>query len=99
MSDTIANHFRLEVGNDPVNDTLYTAVYDDTTDLADSALTDIVKLYTYFQLASAHPDSFVTFYPTEDGEMFINYFFDFGIAGVDRAVVSIDSFNIDLSSQ
>ena len=101
IRDTIAPHFRSEVGSifDTVDSIFYMGAFDTTTNLSVEGLTDSVQIFTYFQLDSVHPDSFVTLYPTNDGDMFIGYAFDFSFNGIDSAVVSIDSFNIDLSDQ
>ena len=101
IRDTIAPHFRSEVGSifNDVDSMFYMGTFDTTTNLSVGGLTDSVQIFTYFQLDSVHPDSFVTLYPTNNDSMFIGYTFDFSFNGIDSAVVSIESYNIDLSDQ
>ena len=101
IRDTIGPHFRSEVGSifNDVDSMFYMGTFDTTTNLSVGGLTDSVQIFTYFQLDSVHPDSFVTLYPTNNDSMFIGYTFDFSFNGIDSAVVSIESYNIDLSDQ
>ena len=71
-------------------------------DLEGGGLADSLVVFTYAQLDSIHPDSLARFYPINEGgdnSMFIGFEMSFTISGFDSAAVSLDSFNIDLTTQ
>ena len=71
-------------------------------DLEGGGLADSLVVFTYAQLDSIHPDSLARFYPIDeegDNSMFIGFEMSFTISGFDSAAVSLDSFNIDLTTQ
>ena len=71
-------------------------------DLEGEGLADSLVVFTYAQLDSIHPDSLARFYPIDeegDNSMFIGFEMSFTISGFDSAAVSLDSFNIDLTTQ
>ena len=71
-------------------------------DLEGEGLADSLVVFTYAQLDSIHPDSLARFYPIDEGgdnSMFIGFEMSFTISGFDSAAVSLDSFNIDLTTQ
>ena len=71
-------------------------------DLEGGGLADSLVVFTYAQLDSIHPDSLARFYPIDEGgdnSMFIGFEMSFTISGFDSAAVSLDSFNIDLTTQ
>ena len=97
--DTIATLDSTVTSTKDINNIYSTGSLAQVIDLTGKKLSDKIEIFTYAQLDSFPPDSFVTLYPTDNNSMFISFGMDVALTGFDSAAVSLDSFNIDLTEQ